>query len=107
MKAVPRLIGELRRLKDKYGLTNLDGLSRMLVIDRTLRKYDGFQERLLHDYHPIDVDRPEPRTLRAIQSWNWWWATGEWQKNPRKPWDPRVDEKDQAEDAPPPPTAKK
>jgi hypothetical protein len=94
VKAVPRLISEFRAVQDRYGWDKPEGLMRGMVLDRVLRHFDGVQERLFHEYYPIDVDRDPQRARRTVQNWNWWWETGEHERNPRKPWDPKVDAKD-------------
>jgi hypothetical protein len=96
LKAAPRLISEFKHIEDKYSFEKSDGLSRAMVVDRILRKIDGVQERKFHDTKPINANSDPIQALKTAKNWNWWWDTGAY-KTPMKPWDPRVDEKDQGD----------
>ncbi len=93
-KAAPRLISEFKPIVDSNGLEKPEGQMRAMVLDRVLRQIDGVQERLFGDLHAIHVDSTVASALDTIRNWNWWWDTKEYEKHPRKPWDPAVDEKD-------------
>ncbi|MHC5011814.1 MAG: hypothetical protein ACYTG6_12865 [Planctomycetota bacterium] len=93
LKAAGRLISEFVRVKTEYGLTDPEGLARMMVIDRTLRKIDGVMERFFNHRDSIKPVTPESQVMWVLKRWNWWWDLERYRRR-YEPWDPRVDEDD-------------
>jgi transcription initiation factor TFIIIB Brf1 subunit/transcription initiation factor TFIIB len=94
LKAAGRLISEFKRLKDEYGFESPEGLSRMMVIDRTLRRIDGMMERFFNAREALRSVSPPNEAERIVKRWNWWYDLEKWRVR-MKPWDPRVDEADE------------
>jgi hypothetical protein len=95
LKAVPRLISEFKNIHDRAGgLEKSESLAEAMVVDKTLRKIDGVQERKFKDLTAIHPNSVPLQAMKTIKNWNWWWDTGAF-KTREKPWDPRVDEADQ------------
>jgi hypothetical protein len=93
LKAAGRLVSEFKRLKDEYGLEDPEGLARMQVVDRVLRRIDGVQERTFRTTTQIKPVSPVSAVEKIMRQWNWWWDLEKWRIR-HKPWDPRVDEAD-------------
>lgn len=96
MRMAGRLVSEMKRVIDAYGLEGYEGKSRIMVLDRMLRKLDGVQERVLGEVQGLDIDDSAARALRLVKGWNWWYREGRFQQR-YAPWDPRIDMLDQLE----------
>ncbi len=97
-KICGRIISEFKTVTDEFGLDSREGMSRLMVLDRTLRKIDGYQERRWRRYEPIKHASAESYAMSGMKIWVHWWDSGEWKEEPRKPWDPRIDSKDDEEE---------
>jgi hypothetical protein len=91
-----RLVSEMKHVLDEYGLKGLEGKSRLMVLDRILRNFDGVQERLLGLEYGIDIDDPPSRVMRIVRGWMWWYADGRFRQR-YEPWDWMVDGQDAVE----------
>ena len=92
-----RLISEFVSIKESPGWDNRDGTSMAMQIDAVLREIDGFMERTCREREQIrstGVFAGQSFMTRIAKRWTWWWESGEWQTNPKKPWDPFDDESD-------------
>ena len=96
LKAVGRLISEFPAVIEEFGLTGPEAMSRLRVIDKTLRAIDGMQERDFRDIDGINIASDDRMAMRVIKRWNWWWDLHKWQLR-RQPWDPREDMLDELE----------
>ncbi len=89
-RAVGRLVTEMKTVIDTMGVEEWEGKSRVMVLDRMLRKLDGMQERLLGEEQGLDIDDSAARATRLVRAWNWWYQEGRFLRR-YKVWDPRVD----------------
>lgn len=89
-RMVGRVVSEMKTVIDKYGVQEYEGKSRIMVLDRILRKIDGVQERMFGEEYGLDLDESAARAMRLVHVWNWWYREGRFLKR-YKPWDPRVD----------------
>ena len=96
LRASGRLITEMKTVIDTIGLDGLEGKSRVMVLDRILRNFDGVQERLLGMEYGVDIDDPQSRILKIVRGWNWWYAEGRFRQR-YEPWDWMVDGQDAVE----------
>jgi hypothetical protein len=91
LKAVHRLVSEFKNIEEKQGgLESRTALMHAMIIDRTLRKIDGFMERKAKVYDKVKPESDPDFALDVMKRWNVWIQT-EAYKTPLKPWDPRVD----------------
>ena len=90
LRVAGRLVSEMKTAIDTYGAEAWEGKSRIMVLDRMLRKLDGMQERLLGEEQTLDLDDSAARALRLVRAWNWWYQEGRFLRR-YKVWDPRVD----------------
>jgi hypothetical protein len=95
MPAAPRLISEFKHIIDRVGLDGPNGMSQAMAIDLVLRKIDGVQERKFNDHRPIHIRSDPTEAMNTIKRWNWWWDQKQY-LDPQRPWDPAVDETDDA-----------
>lgn len=98
-RVVGRLVSEMKTVIDTHGVEEYEGKSRIMVLDRILRKIDGMQERRFGEEYGLDIDSPSSRAFRLVRTWNWWYREGRFIQR-FKPWDPRVDLRDDEEDDP-------
>ncbi len=96
LRAAGRLISEMKTVIDGVGLDGYEGKSRIMVLDRILRNYDGVQERLLGMEYGVDIDDPPSRVLTIVRGWNWWYREGRFRQR-YEPWDWMVDGQDAVE----------
>ena len=105
-----RLISEFAAIQESPGFDNRDGTSMAMQIDAVLHKIDGFMERSIGETGTIKSTGhyAAPSFIRRTgKRWTWWWESGEWQENPKKPWDPFEDESDETPDGRKPTEPKK
>ncbi|MFV1958314.1 MAG: hypothetical protein ACC662_02755, partial [Planctomycetota bacterium] len=99
-KAVGRLISEFKNILDKYPkIDDTECMSRLMVVDRCLRKIDGMQERDFRDIEPINYQSLPKEAMNVIKRWVWWYDLEKWHLR-REPWDPREDMLDSGEGDP-------
>lgn len=96
-RAAGRLVSEMKTVTDSYDMNEYEGKSRIMVLDRMLRRIDGVQERLFGEETGLDIDDSAARALRLVRQWNWWYREGRFQQR-YAPWDPRVDLVDDGEE---------
>ena len=90
LRSSGRLVSEMKHVIDRHKIEEYEGKSRIMVLDRMLRKVDGVQERLFGEEYGLDIDDSAARALRLVRGWNWWYRTGRFLER-YEPWDPRVD----------------
>lgn len=86
-----RIISEFKKISESPGFDNRDGASQAGMFDAILRKIDGWQERRFREQNQIRHMSREKFIMQIAQRWTAWWTSGEWKRNPRKPWDPFED----------------
>lgn len=96
-KLAGRLISEFPRIQQEYGLEDRRAKTDFMVLDRILSKMDGYIARKWHSTHPITHVSTESIIEKRLKQWTVWFDMGYWSE-PVRPWDPRVDEEDSAED---------
>lgn len=96
-RAVGRIVSEMKVVLDTIGLKDYEGKSRIMVLDRMLRKIDGVQERVFKEHYGVDLDDPPSRIERLVSVWNWWYLEGRFLER-HEVWDFRVDMMDDPED---------
>ena len=91
-KAVGRLISEFKRIYDEFNgdIANLDAMSRLMVVDRDLRRIDGMQRRDFADREGIRVQSTDKFATTVMKRWNWWYDLEKWRQR-RQPWDEEED----------------
>ena len=94
-----RLVSEMKTVLDSHGVEEWEGRSRVMVLDRILRKIDGVMARRFGEEYGLDIDYPASRFERAIRTWNWWYREGRFIQR-FEPWDPRYDMQDEEEQDP-------
>jgi len=99
-KAIFRLVSEFKHIQDKDTFEKRQGLVNAMIIDRILRSIDGYMERTAKVRDRINPESSPDWATGVAKRWNAWLEKGAW-KTPLKPWDPRVDEQDEAGDRPP------
>lgn len=98
-RVVGRLVSEMKTVLDEYGLEEYEGRSRIMVLDRILRKIDGVMARRFGEEYGLDIDDPASKGERLVHIWNWWYREGRFIQR-FEPWDPRFDMQDQEEEDP-------
>gem|GEM_PF-6050119 len=101
-KAIWRLVSEFKHIQDKETFEKRPGLIRASIVDRVLRAIDGHMERTARTRDRIQAESSPDWATGVAKRWNGWLEKGSW-KTELKPWDPRVDEQDEAGDRPPAP----
>ena len=99
-KAIFRLVSEFKHIQDKETFEKRQGLVNAMIVDRILRSIDGYMERTAKVRDRINPESSPDWATGVAKRWNAWLEKGAW-KTPLKPWDPRVDEQDEAGDRPP------
>ena len=100
-RAVGRLISEFKKVmaEGNDDLTQPMTLARLMVLDRVLRRIDGFQQRVYNDREGIKHSSTDVQAKNVMKRWNWWYDLEKWHlRNP--PWDERDDLADPDEDLP-------
>ena len=98
-RVVGRLVSEMKTVIDTHGVEEFEGRSRVMVLDRMLRKIDGVQARRFGEEYGLDIDYPASKFLRIVRVWNWWYREGRFIQR-FEPWDPRYDMQDEEESDP-------
>ena len=93
-KAIWRLVSEFKHIQDTLTFENRKGKIAAMIVDKTLRKIDGFMERRTGYRDPVNPESTLEYLTGVAKRWNGWLETGMW-KEELKPWDPRVDETDE------------
>ena len=88
-----RLISEFPVIVEKDGMGR-QGMTKLMVLDRTLSKIDGTLEREWNSRTRITHVTDEKIAMGRLKRWTYWWDSGLWKTDPVKPWDPREDEVD-------------
>lgn len=96
-KAIWRLVSEFKTIQDSRGFEDRQGLIKASIVDRTLRKIDGYMERKCGVREQIKAESSPDWALNVAKRWNGWLERGLW-KSKLAPWDPRVDEADEPAD---------
>lgn len=91
-----RLVSEMKTVIDEHGVEEFEGRSRIMVLDRILRKIDGVMARRFGEEYGLDIDYPASKFERTVRIWNWWYREGRFIQR-FEPWDPRFDMKDEEE----------
>lgn len=91
-KVVGRLINEFKTICDEFNndLTQIACMSRLMVIDRILRRIDGMQQRDFGDRAGIRSQSTDKHAMTVMKRWNWWYDLEKWRMR-REPWDERDD----------------
>jgi len=98
-RAVGRIVTEMKTVLDTHGVEEYEGRSRIMVLDRMLRKIDGVMARRFGEEYGLDIDYPGSRFERTVRTWNWWYRAGRFIQR-FEPWDPRYDMQDDEEQDP-------
>jgi hypothetical protein len=93
-KAVWRLVSEFKHIQDTDTFESRRGLQRAMIVDRNLRRIDGFMERRTGYKEHINPESSPDYAVGVAKRWNAWLDSGMW-KTDLAPWDPRVDESDE------------
>jgi hypothetical protein len=93
-KAVWRLVSEFKHIQDTDTFESRKGLQRAMIVDRNLRRIDGFMERRTGYKEHINPESSPDYATGVAKRWNAWLDSGMW-KTDLAPWDPRVDESDE------------
>ncbi|MFM8980015.1 MAG: BRcat domain-containing protein [Planctomycetia bacterium] len=96
-KAIWRLVSEFKTIQDSRGFEDRQGLIKASIVDRTLRKIDGYMERKCGVREQIKAESSPDWALNVAKRWNGWLERGLW-KTKLAPWDSRVDEADEPGD---------
>ncbi|MFM8385330.1 MAG: BRcat domain-containing protein [Planctomycetia bacterium] len=96
-KAIWRLVSEFKAIQDSGGFEDRQGLIKASIVDRVLRKIDGYMERKCGVREQIKAESSPDWALNVAKRWNGWLERGLW-KTKLSPWDPRVDEADEPAD---------
>jgi len=98
-RIVGRLVTEMKTVLETHGVEEYEGRSRVMVLDRMLRKIDGVMARRFGEEYGLDIDYPASRFERTVRTWNWWYREGRFIQR-FDPWDPRYDMQDEEEQDP-------
>lgn len=101
MKSVWRLISEFKVIHETKTFETKDGKQAAMIIDRELRRIDGYLERGRKLMDTLSPESSPDYVMNVARSWNGWLELG-FYKNPMKPWDPRVDMADDGAEKPAP-----
>jgi len=98
-RVVGRLVTEMKTVLETHGVEEYEGRSRIMVLDRMLRKIDGVMARRFGEEYGLDIDYPGSKFERTVRTWNWWYREGRFIQR-FEPWDPRYDMQDDEEQDP-------
>jgi hypothetical protein len=100
-KAIWRVVSEFKTIQDSLTFENRKGLVNAMIVDRILRKIDGYMERKAGVKDRINPESSPDWATGVAKRWNGWLEKGYW-KTKLAPWDPRVDEADEGAEKPAP-----
>jgi hypothetical protein len=100
-KAVWRVVSEFKNIHDSLTFEQRKGMVNAMIVDRILRKIDGWMERTAKIRDRINPESSPDWAAGVAKRWNTWLEKGYW-KETLAPWDPRTDEADEGAEKPGP-----
>lgn len=101
VKAGWRLVSEFKHLQDTTSFEGRKGKVSAMIVDRILRKIDGFMEKRTGYHECINPESTLEYMTGVAKRWNDWLEKG-YYKTPIPPFDPRVDAADEPKEKPAP-----